>query len=331
MKRIAIIGAGLAGLTLARRLESKAQITLFEKSRGVSGRLATRRLGEFEFDHGAQYFTARSSAFQKFIAPFISEGLVQEWRPKVLTLAEGEKPDRRDWFEPHYVAVPRMSGLCKVLAGYLDIRLDEPITALGKNADNQWQLHSAETDIPEVFDWVISTAPVTQSIALLGEHLDSSILDHDIDIKNVSMSPCFSLMLGFEEAIDLPFQAAKVKNSAIDWIIVNSSKPGRADKPTLVIQSNNAWAQTHVDKESQWAGNAMLEALDKLSLNPLPTPLVQSVQRWRYARVEQALEQDALLDRKNQLGACGDWCLSGRVEGAFLSAIGLAQQLELSL
>jgi renalase len=331
MKRIAIIGAGLAGLTLARRLDSKAQITLFEKSRGVSGRLATRRLGEFEFDHGAQYFTARSNAFQKFIAPFVTEGLVQTWQPRVLTLEQDKKPRERDWFEPHYVAVPRMNSLCKFLALDLDIHLERSITGVSKNADDLWQLHSADMVIPEAFDWVISTAPISQSITLFGEHLGSSVPGRNIDIEKVHMSPCFSLMLGFGGAIDLPFQAAKVKNSAIDWIMVNSSKPGRSDKPTLVIQSNNAWAQSHFEKDSQWIGDAMMEALEKLQLKSLPTPLVQSVQRWRYARVEQALEQDALLNRQHRLAACGDWCLSGRVEGAFLSAMSLAQQLESSL
>ena len=67
MKKVAIIGAGLAGLTLARRLRGFASVTVLEKSRGLGGRMATRRSDNFEFDHGAQFFTARSTAFRDFI------------------------------------------------------------------------------------------------------------------------------------------------------------------------------------------------------------------------------------------------------------------------
>ena len=112
MKRIAIVGAGIAGLTLARELGNSADITLFEKYHPAGGRMSHCTLGDFIFDHGAQYFTARSKPFQDFLDPFIRSGLVAEWQPRVFTLAPGEKPYKRDWFEPHYVAVPHMHSLC---------------------------------------------------------------------------------------------------------------------------------------------------------------------------------------------------------------------------
>ena len=60
MKKLAIIGSGLSGLTLANHLKDEFDVTVFEKSRGVGGRLATRRVDTYAFDHGAQYFTART-------------------------------------------------------------------------------------------------------------------------------------------------------------------------------------------------------------------------------------------------------------------------------
>jgi len=335
MKRIAIIGAGMAGLTLAHQLKHKAEITLFEKSRGVSGRLATRRLGEYEFDHGAQFFTARSKAFEQFIAPFIEQGIIAEWQPRVLTLEVGEKPYRRDWFEPHYVAVPRMNSFAKALATDLDIQLETSITKLCALPDGQWQLHTPDGELPQAFDWVISTAPVTQSIALLNEHLSVLFTDTASDTENtlqdVQMAPCFTLMLGFEQALKLPFQAARAKNASIEWIIVNSSKPGRTEPFTLVIQSSNSWARENLERDLDWVKQTMLSDLEQLLGEPLPAVAVESLHRWRYSRVEQALERDAVLDWEKGLAACGDWCLSGRVEGAFLSANSLARQLEHSL
>ncbi len=335
MKRIAIIGAGMAGLTLAHQLKHKAEVILFEKSRGVSGRLATRRLGEYEFDHGAQFFTARSEAFEQFIAPFIEQGVIAEWQPRVLTLEAGEKPYRRDWFEPHYVAVPRMNSFAKALAADLDIQLEITISALSAMPNGQWQLHTLEEKLPQVFDWVISTAPASQSIALLDQHL--SVLSTDISsdtantLQDVQMAPCFTLMLGFEQALNLPFQAARAKNASIEWIMVNSSKPGRTEPFTLVIQSSNSWARENLERDLDWVKQTMRSDLEQLLDEPLPAVAVESLHRWRYSRVEQALERDAVLDWEKGLAACGDWCLSGRIEGAFLSANSLARQLEHSL
>ena len=66
-----MIGAGLAGLAAARSLaDAGVTVTVFEKSRGVGGRTATRREGLWAFDHGAQYATFRDAR----LAPW-----VQSW------------------------------------------------------------------------------------------------------------------------------------------------------------------------------------------------------------------------------------------------------------
>ncbi|MFM7274112.1 MAG: FAD-dependent oxidoreductase, partial [Gammaproteobacteria bacterium] len=58
-QRIAVIGAGIAGLALARALADAAEVTVFEKSRGAGGRMSTRRQEPWHFDHGTQFFTVR--------------------------------------------------------------------------------------------------------------------------------------------------------------------------------------------------------------------------------------------------------------------------------
>ncbi|MBT4205492.1 MAG: NAD(P)-binding protein, partial [Proteobacteria bacterium] len=71
MKNIAIIGAGLSGLVAAQQLGSVAHVTIFEKSKGVGGRIATRRSGLYSFDHGAQFFTPKTELFKEFLKPMI--------------------------------------------------------------------------------------------------------------------------------------------------------------------------------------------------------------------------------------------------------------------
>jgi renalase len=68
-QHFAIIGAGMAGIACARTLvQAGHQVTVFEKSRGYGGRMATRSSPFGTFDHGAQYFTVRDARFAQAIA-----------------------------------------------------------------------------------------------------------------------------------------------------------------------------------------------------------------------------------------------------------------------
>jgi len=164
-KNIAIIGAGLSGLSLADELKPHANITIFEKSRGVGGRMSTRYTDDFQFDHGAQYFTARSKSFKNFLKPFIAQNIVQEWTPKVVTLEVGQKPYKRDWFEPHYTASPKMNMLCKALAKKHDVRIKTQIEKLSQTHEG-YRLIDKNGVQHGPFDWVISTAPAPQTSEL---------------------------------------------------------------------------------------------------------------------------------------------------------------------
>jgi hypothetical protein len=61
--RVAIVGAGIAGLTAGRALAAAgAAVELFDKRRGRGGHVSTRRRENGAFDHGARRFSARSAA-----------------------------------------------------------------------------------------------------------------------------------------------------------------------------------------------------------------------------------------------------------------------------
>lgn len=74
MMKVAVIGAGLSRLAVARRLRTCAEVTVFGKSRGPGGRMAIRYAGDHEFDHGAEFLTAGSAAFRAFLQPMIDAG-----------------------------------------------------------------------------------------------------------------------------------------------------------------------------------------------------------------------------------------------------------------
>jgi predicted NAD/FAD-dependent oxidoreductase len=59
IKSIGVVGAGLSALTCSHELlrTGVGRIDIFEKSRGLAGRAATRRENGYAFDHGANYFS----------------------------------------------------------------------------------------------------------------------------------------------------------------------------------------------------------------------------------------------------------------------------------
>ena len=322
MATFAVIGAGLAGLVVARTLAQSHDVVVFEKSRGAGGRMATRRAGIFQFDHGAQFFTAQTPAFGAFLEPLIEAGIVADWPARFAELRRGQVAGSRQWDNehPHYVGVPGMNAIGKALASRLDVRLDTAVTSL-KRTGKRWRLVGDGQSPLGEFDWVIVTAPAAQAADLLASTSIASAAER------VRMQACFALMLGFDEAVDLPWQAALVHDADISWISVNSSKPGRTPASSLIVHSTNAWADAHADDDTEAVRRHLLDEFREVTgIDGASAPFID-VHRWRYANVDPQEGDLYVLDPDKQLAACGDWFVRGRVEGAFCSADALANRL----
>lgn len=320
LQRIAIIGAGIAGLRLAQRLEPRFDVCVFEKSKGLGGRMSTRRASDHAFDHGAQYFTARGETFRRFLAPFITDGTVQQWNPRLEILGEAAG-DATSWTTPRYVAVPGMNDLCKAMAGDLQIRKSLRVAQIMPQ-EKRWRLSSETGEDCGLFDWVISTAPSVQSAALLPEAFSG----HDA-LRRAQMKGCYSLMLGFGDPAGLPWDAAKVHGSPLAWIARNDSKPGRSGQTSFLCQSSNAWAEAHIEDCQDAVRDKLCAAFaGATGLDPSKASYT-SLHRWRFAKVDRPAGQPYLLDISAGLAAAGDWCGAGRIESAFDSATALADAM----
>ncbi len=323
MTRIAIVGAGLAGLTVARQISDIAQPVIFEKSRGTGGRMATRRNPPFEFDHGAQFFTAKQRAFIDAVSSWQQAGVVKIWQPHFVELDRRAVVATRMWDAdyPHFVGTPGMSAIGRHLSSGLDIRLQTTVETVSPR-DSGWELVAAEGSQLGVFDWVIVTAPAAQAAALLPE----SFAHHRV-LSEIQLQGCFSLMLGFNQPPELPWQAALVHNADISWVSVNSSKPDRPAPFTLVVHSTNAYADAQLDEPLESVQRHLCTELqDVTGIDAKHADFCQ-LHRWRYANIGQQSGPPALIDADRRLAACGDWCIRGRIEFAFSSAATLAEHL----
>ena len=323
MARVAIIGSGIAGLTLANKLCEHAEIIVLEKARGIGGRMSTRYGDDFAFDHGAPYFKATSDEFQAFLAPYIANEVVVEWRPYVVTMQQDGSIEPCEWETHQYVAAPRMNSLCKLLAKDMDVRLKQRVVELMR-LDSSWRLICDSGEVIDQVDWVISTAPPMQSADLLPDDMTGYG-----KIKQASMLGCYSLMVGCQKAITLPYDIAYLEQSPIQQIIVNSMKPHRGREwQSILVQTCPDWTELHMENDQSEVKEALLQELKRLLDIEDLTADYLSLHRWRYAQANSVIGEKYILDKDKQIAACGDWFQGHGVEGAFISAQKLSVTLK---
>lgn len=317
LPHIAIIGAGLSGLILARQLAPYAQCELFEKSRGLGGRLATRYAGDYQFDHGAPDFTATSAAFQAFVHTLEQARVVVPWHAIRVRLQPGKPPVISEYPERRYVGIPRMNQIGKYLAQDLVVRRQIRITRI-HGTPYAWQLQDEQGNDYGPYDRVISTAPAVQTAVLMPDLLA---------VQSVSMVGCYVLMLGFTQPLPLSWQVAEVTGSAIRRIQLNHTKPGRpAGGYSMVVHATSAWTATHSEADRVWVQAQLIRSAGELVGQDLNQAEHRAVHLWRYATCPPAAEPLLYIDDAG-LAACGDWCRSGTVEAAYHSACAMADTL----
>ena len=320
MPSVAVIGAGISGLMCARTLQDHGcEVTVLEKSRGLGGRMATRRAdANLRFDHGAQYFTARDARFQRYVQSWLEDEVVQPWHGRVVVLNGGSiQKEKRE--TDRFVAVPGMNAICKHLGSELKVRLETRVRSLEREGQ-QWLLKDEQSELGR-FDFTIVSAPAQQTAELLHEAAPQLATR----VRDVEMAGCWAVMLAVTSSLGSDFDGAFVHESPLSWIARNSSKPGRDSQPeTWVLHASPEWTSANLEESPEAVADQLIEEFWRVT-NRAPADLAfRAAHRWRFALPQEPLEHRYLFDRQLQVGACGDWCGGPRVEGAFLSGMATA-------
>lgn len=315
---IAIIGAGLAGLAAARLLtDAGRQVALFDKSRGSGGRMASKRSAAGDLDLGAQYFTARDAQFRQALADWQARGWVTPWQPR-LPPEPARGADAQRW-----VGSPRMSALTRGLLGELPVQFNCRIEHFD-GAPGQWSLLDADGKRHGPFAQVIVAMPAPQAAAQLAP----IAADLAARATSVPMRATWAVALGFAQPLPTELQACFVRGPVLDWMACNSSKPGRDGRlHSWVLHADSDWSDAHRELPGEEVIRLLHSALQTHMGHALPEPVFSMAHRWLYARAVGERDWGALGDARGGLLACGDWCLSGRIEGAWLSGREAARRI----
>ena len=339
-RRIAVIGAGIAGITCARTLmQAGHEVTVFEKSRGAGGRMSTRTTEFGSFDHGTQYFTVRDSRFEKALAT--APGMVRPWSANTVRILDelgrvvaASLPPK----EAHWVPTPGMNALVRHWAQPLADagRLVMQTTVVKLEADKlypeRWQLQTEsagdEKHVYSGFDSVVLAIPSVQANALLVNSQQGAALI--TQMAKVEVAPCWTLILAFPQALQPNlshlgphWNAARSTHHRIAWLARESSKPGRSPIERWTAQASPVWSERHLEDDAPRVKAKLLKAFTEITGIRAEPPYAE-VHRWRYAQTTEPLGKSHALDKKTGIGVCGDWCLGHRVEDGFVSGLEMA-------
>ena len=320
---VLVVGAGLGGLAAARDLARAGQrVTLLDKSRGVSGRAATRRAPEGErLDHGAQYLTARSERLRALVEGWQREGWLREWTRGFPTWRGGALEGGEDG-HPRYVPPAGMSAVGRHLGRDLPTVGEATVTSLARGGAG-WLAFTAAGERFEAASLLLNL-PAPQLLPLLdglnvGEAAEAA--------ARVRFDPCWTLLVGLEHDLDVPWKGLKVEgHPAVSWLARDHTRRDPGAPPTLVVHATADWTRAHLELEREAAAAALLEAARDLT-GSLQTRWTQG-HRWRYSTPTVFYPQPCHWDPELKLGWCGDWCRADahgpRVEAALLSGWALA-------
>ena len=321
--RVAVIGAGLAGLSCARVLRRAGHyVEVFEADRIIGGRMATMRIGVVPYDHGAQYLTSRSSRFRDFVDELVATGYAAPWTPKVRTGGDGQTTSAANWT----VGVPGMSAIVRPLAEGVRIQTNRVVHTLAPG-DKGWQIWFEDQSYVGPFAAVAVCVPAPQARLMLGPLSDMA--DH---LTRARMSPCWALMVRLDERL-LPEQDAFSEMSdVVRWIARNNTKPSRnTSGETIVVHASPSWSREIEDVEPEAVAEELWNEVSHLFGLPPVRPSQMSAYLWKHGLVEQSLGESYVYSSLDRVGCAGDWCLGRLAEHAFESGFSLGKAMVDSL
>jgi len=326
-----VVGAGLAGLVAARELRRRGVgVVVFDKGRGAGGRLATRRIGDAVFDHGAQFFTVREAEFGRHVDEWLRAGVVREW---CCGFADGDGMLRADG-HPRYCGTSGMTGIAKYLATDLDLRTGVRVERVVAR-DGGWDV---TTDAGE--SWraasLLLTPPVPQSLALVES--GGFILDAEsrASLARINYDPCIAVMATFAGMVTLPPPGAvQIEGGEpVYWIADNNRKSVSPRASTFTIHAGADFSRAHWEADDALIVATLMGHAAKFWRDAGGQPIEKvevenwQVKRWRYSKpAVMHAERFLAVRTPPPLVFAGDAFGDARVEGATLSGLAAAREI----
>jgi renalase len=319
-----VVGAGISGLLAAGELQSEGwDVTVLEKGRSVGGRMATWRVGEGNFDHGAQFFTVRGERFADLVEGWLSAGIAAEW---TRGFADAEVQPNEDGY-PRYRGEEGMNSIPGHVSRGLDVHTGETVVTMD-TSHGGWEV-VCESGLRVASDALVLAAPVPLVLDLTSSGNYALPDETRRQLEAVSYDPCLALMVLLDGPTGVPEPGGmQIKGEPLDWIADNQRK-GISEVPAITIHAGPQWSRSHFeDSETEIIHELISLAGHQLGTDLTPSVVETSLTRWRHSWVANSHPEPCLVASDDPpLIFCGDAFGQPKVEGAALSGLAAADHL----
>ncbi len=285
-------------MSAARRLlDCGLAPIVYDKSRGIGGRMATRRVGEtLQFDHGAPYLSSEGDSFSEFLNSAKKADSAKEWAPS--------------GFPKRVVGLPGMSTIVKYLARGATCQLGEEIDQIRKLSKG-WLVAN------QVYDRVICAVPAPQAAKMLASQ------DLKKSLSGVVMAPRLTLMLAVPSSSESHSTFFTPGNDVMSLALLDNAKTSRSGPRCWVAHATVDWSRSHLDLDKQAIAESLMPIVcDSIGCR-MQDSLYVDAHKWRFALTEKPLGRPFLTDGRG-LFIGGDWTISDRAEAAWISGLAMA-------
>ena len=293
--KIIILGAGMSGIACALSLHEKFDVQIFEKSRGVGGRLSAKNTRDGLFHYGAQYCSAQSRAFQNF--------LIENDAKYFLGSSFDMKTNSCINTQNYFVGVNGMHSLLKNYDQILNIHFNQRAIRV----DEKKKLVHFESGYTESYDIVISSLPLPQV-----QEIFETEIAHD-----ATFDPCISMGMIFDGQTNNEHNAYKNINQDISWL--SSSKFYNAqNNETWVLQFSPQTSLEMFDHSNK-SLEARCDDAVKDIIEGKYTIIHCGIFKWKFALCKKSNLEKKFISISDDAFAIGDWNISPRIESAYIS------------
>lgn len=305
-KNTIILGAGISGLITGYELIRKnIDLLILEKSHTIGGRIATRNIDDGIYDHGAQFFTAKSEYLKSLNNQMLKENITKAW-------------DDASNEHTKYIGTNKIKDFPQYIAENLPILFNEKIVKLDKNIDH-WELTSLSGNIFKTEKLIISF-PVPQAMELINSgnyKIDKQINE---ELSAIKYDRCIVLLGEFENS-DIPDPGyIKIKNNhTVEWIADNYQKGISPVKNSLTIHTTPKFSLDNWEKSDEEVIQKIIESVKEYVSETYKNI---NIKKWKFSKsVNHYKENFMILENKPFLALIGDGFAGPRVESALLSGL----------
>lgn len=329
---IAIIGAGIAGLTAAHALAKRETVTVFEKSRGYGGRAATRWHelpdgGRVYIDHGAQYIKDESAALHDLIhAQLPTDDLVDIGRPVWIfdaanKVADGDPAQNNT---PKWTYKQGLATLGKLIvqAGGLDVRLNVRVGRI-EWIEHRYRLFDDENNELGRYEQVLVAIPSGQAAELIAKGNFPAIEQRSLvdALGRPIYRRCITVAFGYgREFKKRPYYALvdTSRSHPLSWLAFENDKPGHVPPghTVIVAQMAGAYSAERWDADQSTVIAEVADHATRLLNEDVRAADWTEFHRWRYSLPDKTLSEIELNTCMPRLWFAGDWARGGRVHQA---------------